>query len=167
MAIYISGLKGDKIFADIKNFSKKIKGDANAQAMVNFNNQAKGMFWISSVPRGGVYGLKIRIFGSKGSLEWAQNNPGYLRLNPAKGAVRLLEKGFFEADFSKKFTRVKYGHPEGYLDAFANIYKEFAESLTKKSKKRNFYPNEDEGLETAKFIEACKISSKKKKWVKI
>jgi len=167
LAIYISGLKGDKIFADIKNFSEKIKGDANAQAMVNFNNEAKGMFWISSVPRGGVYGLKIRVFGSKGSLEWAQNNPGYLRFNPAKGAVRLLEKGFFEADFSKKFTRVKYGHPEGYLDAFANIYKEFAKSLTTKSKKRHFYPNEDEGLETAKFIEACKISSKRKKWVKI
>ena len=164
LAIYISGLKGDKIFADIKNFSEKIKGDANAQAMVNFNNEAKGMFWISSVPRGGVYGLKIRVFGSKGSLEWAQNNPGYLRFN---GAVRLLEKGFFEADFSKKFTRVKYGHPEGYLDAFANIYKEFAKSLTTKSKKRHFYPNEDEGLETAKFIEACKISSKRKKWVKI
>lgn len=167
LAIYISGLKGDEIFADIKNFSKKIKGDANAQAMVNFNNQAKGMFWISSVPRGGVYGLKIRVFGSKGSLEWAQNNPGYLKFNPAKGAVRLLEKGFFEADFSKKFTRVKYGHPEGYLDAFANIYKEFAKSLTTKSKKRYFYPNEDEGLETAKFIEACKVSSKRKKWIKI
>jgi len=167
LAIYISGLKGDKIFADIKNFSEKIKGDANAQAMVNFNNEAKGMFWISSVPRGGVYGLRIRIFGSKGSLEWVQNNPGYLKFNPAKGAVRLLEKGFFEADFSKKFTRVKYGHPEGYLDAFANIYKEFAKSLTTKSKKRHFYPNEDEGLETAKFIEACKISSKRKKWVKI
>ena len=167
LAIYISGLKGVKIFADIKNFSKKIKGDANAQAMVNFNNEAKGMFWISSVPRGGVYGLRIRVFGSKGSLEWVQNNPGYLKFNPAKGAVRLLEKGFFEADFSKKFTRVKYGHPEGYLDAFANIYKEFAKSLTTKSKKRHFYPNEDEGLETAKFIEACKISSKRKKWVKI
>ena len=167
LAIYISGLKGDKIFADIKNFSEKIKGDANAQAMVNFNNEAKGMFWISSVPRGGVYGLRIRVFGSKGSLEWVQNNPGYLKFNPAKGAVRLLEKGFFEADFSKKFTRVKYGHPEGYLDAFANIYKEFAKSLTTKSKKRHFYPNEDEGLETAKFIEACKISSKRKKWVKI
>ncbi len=167
LAIYISGLKGDEIFADIKNFSKKIKGDANAQAMVNFNNQAKGMFWISSVPRGGVYGLKIRVFGSKGSLEWAQNNPGYLKFNPARGAVRLLEKGFFEADFSKKFTRVKYGHPEGYLDAFANIYKEFAKSLTAKSKKRYFYPNEDEGLETAKFIEGCKISSRRKKWVKI
>ncbi len=167
LAIYISGLKGYKIFADIKNFSKKIKGDANAQVMVNFKNEAKGMFWISSVPRGGVYGLKIRIFGSKGSLEWVQNDPGYLKFNPSRGAVRLLEKGFFEADFSKNFTRVKYGHPEGYLDAFANIYREFAKSLKTKSKRRFFYPNEDEGLETAKFINACQISSKRKQWVKI
>ena len=62
LAIYISGLKGHSLFADSKSFSKKIKSDANVQAMVNFKNGAKGMFWISSVPRGGVYGLKIRIF---------------------------------------------------------------------------------------------------------
>ena len=167
MAIYISGLKAKTIFADIKQISNKIKMDDNAQVMINFNNGAKGMFWTNVMARGGVYGLRIRVFGTKGSLELIQNNPGYLRFNPAKGAVRLLEKGFFEAEFSKKFTRVKYGHPEGYLDAFANIYKEFAKSLTTKSKKRHFYPNEDEGLETAKFIEACKISSKRKKWVKI
>ena len=167
MAIYISGLKAKTIFADIKQISNKIKMDDNAQVMINFNNGAKGMFWANVMARGGVYGLRIRIFGTEGSLEWIQNNPGYLKFNPAKGAVRLLEKGFFEADFSKKFTRVKYGHPEGYLDAFANIYKEFAKSLTAKSKKRHLYPNENEGLETAKFIEACKISSKRKKWVKI
>jgi len=167
MAIYISGLKAKTIFADIKQISNKIKMDNNAQVMINFNNGAKGMFWANVMARGGVYGLRIRVFGTKASLEWIQNNPGYLKFNPAKGAVRLLEKGFFEADFSKKFTRVKYGHPEGYLDAFANIYKEFAKSLTTKSKKRKFYPNENEGLETAKFIEACKISSKRKKWVKI
>tara|TARA_B100001250_G_scaffold7112_1_gene6015 strand:+ start:6016 stop:7158 length:1143 start_codon:yes stop_codon:yes gene_type:complete len=167
LAIYISGLKGHSLFADTKSFSKKIKSDANVQAMVNFKNGAKGMFWISSVPRGGVYGLKIRIFGSKGSLEWIQNNPGYLKFNPAKGPVRLLEKGFFGADFSKKFTRVKYGHPEGYLDAFANIYNEFAKFLITKKNNQRFYPNEDEGFETAKFIDACKISSKRKKWVKI
>jgi len=167
MAIYISGLKAKTIFADIKQISNKIKMDDNAQVMINFNNGAKGMFWANVMARGGVYGLRIRVFGTKASLEWIQNNPGYLKFNPAKGAVRLLEKGFFEAEFSKKFTRVKYGHPEGYLDAFANIYKEFAKSLTTKSKKRHFYPNEDEGLETAKFIEACKISSKRKKWLKI
>ena len=167
MAIYISGLKGKTIFADIKQISNKIKMDNNAQVMINFNNGAKGMFWTSVMARGGVYGLRIRIFGSKGSLEWIQNDPNYLKFNPSTGAVRLLERGFFNAEFSKNFSRIKFGHPEGYLDAFANIYQEFALSLKKNIKKRYFFPNEDEGLETAKFIDACKKSSKKKKWIKI
>jgi len=167
LATYISGLKGEKIFADIKQISKKIKMDDNAQVMINFTNGAKGMFWTSVMAKGGVYGLKIRVFGSKGSLEWVQNDPNYLKLNPDKGAVRYLERGFHNAELSKKFSRIKFGHPEGYLDAFANIYREFAESLKNKSKKRYFYPNEDQGLETAKFINACKVSSKNKRWVKI
>ena len=167
MAIYISGLKGKTIFADIKQISNKIKMDNNAQVMINFNNGAKGMFWTSVMARGGVYGLRIRIFGSKGSLEWIQNDPNYLKFNPSTGAVRLLERGFFNAEFSKNFSRIKFGHPEGYLDAFANIYQEFALSLKNNIKKRYFFPNEDEGLETAKFIDACKKSSKKKKWIKI
>jgi len=167
MAIYISGLKGKSLFADIKQVSNKIKMDSNAQVMINFNNGAKGMFWTSVMARGGVYGLRIRIFGSKGSLEWIQNDPNYLKFNPSKGAVRLLERGFFNAEFSKNFSRIKYGHPEGYLDAFANIYREFASFIKNKSKKKYFFPNEDEGYETAKFINACKVSSRRKKWVKI
>ena len=167
LTTYISGLKGEEIFADIKQVSKKIKMDDNAQVMINFTNGAKGMFWTSVMAKGGVYGLRIRVFGSKGSLEWVQNDPNYLKLNPEKGAVKYLERGFHNAEFSKKFSRIKFGHPEGYLDAFANIYSEFAVSLKNKSKKRYFYPNEDEGLETAKFINACKISSKNKRWVKI
>ena len=167
LAMYISGLKGKTIFADIKQISKKIKMDDNAQVMINFTNGAKGMFWTSVMAKGGVYGLRIRIFGSKGSIEWVQNDPGYLKLNPGKGAVKLLERGFHNAELSKKFSRIKFGHPEGYLDAFANIYREFATSVNGNNKQRNFFPNEDEGLETAKFIEACKISSRKKRWVKI
>jgi len=167
LASYISGLKGQTVFADIKQISKKIKMDDNAQVMINFNNGAKGMFWTSVMAKGGVYGLRIRVFGSKGSLEWVQNDPNYLKLNPEKGAVKLLERGFHNSEFSKQFSRIKFGHPEGYLDAFANIYKEFADSLKNKTKKRYFYPNEDEGLETAKFISACKISSRRKRWVKI
>ena len=167
LASYISGLKGQTIFADIKQVSKKIKMDDNAQVMINFTNGAKGMFWTSVMAKGGVYGLRIRIFGSKGSIEWVQNDPGYLKFNPSRGAVKLLERGFHNAELSKKFSRIKFGHPEGYLDAFANIYREFATSIKSKTKQRNFYPNEDEGLETAKFINACKISSRKKRWVKI
>ena len=167
LATYISGLKGEKIFADIKQISKKIQMDDNAQVMINFTNGAKGMFWTSVMAKGGVYGLRIRVFGSKGSVEWVQNDPNYLKFNPQKGAVRYLERGFHNAETSKKFSRTKFGHPEGYLDAFANIYREFADSLKNRSKKRYFYPKEEEGLETAKFINACKISSKAKKWVKI
>ena len=165
LASYMSGLKTKKVFADISQVSKTVKMDNNAKVLIEFDNGAKGMFWTSCTARGGVYGLRIRIFGSKGSLEWVQNDPTYLKYNPSKGAVRILERGFHDASFSKKFSRIKFGHPEGYLDAFSNIYREFAESL--KSKKRTFYPNEDEGYETAKFIDACKRSSKSKKWVKL
>ena len=165
LASYMSGLKTKKVFADISQVSKTVKMDNNAKVLIEFNNGAKGMFWTSCTARGGVYGLRIRIFGSKGSLEWIQNDPTYLKFNPSKGAVRILERGFHDASFSKKFSRIKFGHPEGYLDAFSNIYREFAESL--KSKKRTFYPNEDEGYETAKFIDACKRSSKSKKRVKL
>ena len=165
LASYMSGLKTKKVFADITQVSKTVKMDNNAKVLIEFNNGAKGMFWTSCTARGGVYGLRIRIFGSKGSLEWVQNDPTYLKFNPSKGAVRILERGFHDASFSKKFSRIKFGHPEGYLDAFSNIYREFAESL--KSKKRTFYPNEDDGYETAKFIDACKKSSKSKKWVKL
>ena len=165
LASYMSGLKTKKVFADISQVSKTVKMDNNAKVLIEFNNGAKGMFWTSCTARGGVYGLRIRIFGSKGSLEWVQNDPTYLKFNPSKGAVRILERGFHDASFSKKFSRIKFGHPEGYLDAFSNIYREFAESL--KSKKRTFYPNEDDGYETAKFIDACKKSSKSKKWVKL
>jgi len=165
LAGYMSGLKTKKVFADITQVSKSVKMDNNAKVLIEFDNGAKGMFWTSCTARGGVYGLRIRIFGSKGSLEWVQNDPTYLKYNPSKGAVRILERGFHDASFSKKFSRIKFGHPEGYLDAFSNIYREFAESL--KSKKRVFYPNEDDGYETAKFIDACKKSSKSKKWVKL
>ena len=165
LAGYMSGLKTKKVFADITQVSKTVKMDNNAKGLIEFDNGAKGMFWTSCTARGGVYGLRIRIFGSKGSLEWVQNDPTYLKYNPSKGAVRILERGFHDASFSKKFSRIKFGHPEGYLDAFSNIYREFAESL--KSKKRTFYPNEDDGYETAKFINACKKSSKSKKWVKL
>ena len=167
LAMYISGLKAKKVFADISQTSKKIKMDNNAQILLEFEKGAKGMFWTSTNTKGGVYGLRIRVFGTKGSLEWIQNEPGYLRLNPSKGSVKILERGFHDSKVSKNFSRIKYGHPEGYLDAFSNIYKEFAESLLSNRSKKNFYPNEYEGLETAKFINACKISSKNKSWVKI
>ena len=167
LANYISGLKGNQLFADIKKVDKNINLDSNAQVFINYENGAKGLFWTCVTARGGNYHLKIRIFGSKGSLEWELNDPNYLRFNPAKGATKIYEKSFHEAEYSAQFARVKAGHPEGYVDAFANIYNEVAERILNKNKKaRYYYPSAYEGLLTAKFIQACVDSSKRKKWIK-
>ena len=163
---YITGLKGKSLFADIKQYSKKIRFDTNAQVFINYENGAKGLFWASTTAKGGVYGLRIRIFGSMGSLEWVQNDPNYLKYNAANGATKVLERGFNESGFSKNFSRIKYGHPEGYLSAFSNLYKEIASKInSKNSKKRFYFPTAYEGLLTARFIDGCVKSSSKKKWV--
>ncbi len=163
---YITGLKGKSLFADIKQYSKKIRFDTNAQVFINYENGAKGLFWASTTAKGGVYGLRIRVFGSIGSLEWVQNNPNYLKYNAANGATKILERGFNESSFSKNFSRIKFGHPEGYLSAFSNLYKEIASKINSKNiKKRFYFPTAYEGLLTAKFIDGCVKSSKRKKWV--
>ena len=101
-----------------------------------------------------------------GSLEWIQNDPNYLKYNAAKGATKVLERGFNESGFSKNFSRIKYGHPEGYLSAFSNLYKEIASKInSNKSKRRFYFPTAYEGLLTAKFIDGCVKSSARKKWV--
>ena len=168
LAYYLTGLEGRKLFADIKQYSKKIKFDTNAQVFIDYENKGKGLFWISTTARGEVYGLKIRVFGNKGSIEWIQNNPNHLIYGNSKGATKKFERGFNESSYSKKFSRIKYGHPEGYLSAFANLYKEISQEITNKnSSRKKFFPNEDDGLITAKYIDACVKSSKKKKWVNL
>ncbi len=163
---YMTGLKGKSLFADIKQYSKKIKFDTNAQVFINYENGAKGLFWASTTAKGGIHGLRIRIFGSKGSMEWIQNDPNYLKYSSANGATKFLERGFNESNFSKNFSRIKYGHPEGYLSAFSNLYKEIATKInSKNTKKRYYFPTAYEGLLTAKFIDGCIKSSSKKKWV--
>ena len=163
---YITNLKGKRIFADIKKFSKKLNFDSNAQVFIDFENGAKGIFWASSDAKGGIHGLKIRVFGSKGSIKWEQNNPNYLILNNSNGATKILERGYNESNFSKKFSRIKFGHPEGYLSAFSNIYTEIANKIINKNLKKNyFFPTAEQGYLTAKFIDTCVKSSKKKKWL--
>jgi predicted dehydrogenase len=171
LALYITGLKGKKIFADIKQVSKKVNCDDNAQVFINYENGAKGILWASTTAKGGIYGLRIRIFGTKGSIEWVQKDPNYLKFNPAKGAVKILEKDFNEAKYSSRFSRISYGHPEGFFDAFANIYSETATAiLNKKNRKKNnkyLFPTAEEGYLTAKFVDTCKRSSSKKQWVEL
>ena len=85
--------------------------------------------------------------------------------------MKILEKDFNEAKYSSRFSRISYGHPEGFFDAFANIYSETATAiLDKKNRKKNnkyLFPTAEEGYLTAKFVDACKRSSSKKQWVRL
>ena len=118
--------------------------------------------------RKGIHGLKIRVFGTKGSLEWTQNDPNYLVYSNISGATKKLDRAYNESLYSKKFSRIKFGHPEGYLSAFSNLYREISHKIKDKKRYKNYlFPNEDDGLITAKYIDACSKSSKKKRWVKI
>ena len=84
------------------------------------------------------------------------------------GATKKLDRAYNESLYSKKFSRIKFGHPEGYLSAFSNLYREISHKIKEKKRYKNYlFPNEDDGLITAKYIDACVKSSKKKRWVKI
>ena len=96
------------------------------------------------------------------------NDPNYLVYSNISGATKKLDRAYNESLYSKKFSRIKFGHPEGYLSAFSNLYREISHKIKDKKRYKNYlFPNEDDGLITAKYIDACVKSSKKKRWVKI
>ena len=132
------------------------------------------MLWASQVAPGNENSLAIRVYGDKGGLEWAQEDPNYLWHAPYGKAKRLLTRNGAEtgAD-AARMSRIPPGHPEGYLEAFANIYSEAAEAIIaarsgKKAKKDVIYPTVDDGLKGVQFVSACvKSSAKNASWVKL
>jgi len=171
---FVTELKIDEISAELTTFVPDRKVDDLVIAKLNFNNGAKGMLWASQVAIGGENALRIRIYGTTGSLEWNQEEPNYLvfaKLNEAKRIITRMGSGSTES--GARVSRLPKGHPEGYIEAFANIYKEaadaiFAYQMGKKPSDSITYPNLTDGLEGIVFVDACVQSSKKKgKWVKL
>jgi len=104
--------------------------DDNVHAMLRFKSPdsgrpAKGMLWASQIAAGHENGLKLRVYGDKGSIEWVQADPNYLWFTPLDEPRRLITRGGAGHNAAAaRMTRVPPGHPEGYLEGFANIYGE-------------------------------------------
>ncbi|MEO6608039.1 MAG: Gfo/Idh/MocA family oxidoreductase, partial [Aestuariivirga sp.] len=135
---------------------------------------AKGAIWASQVAVGNENGLKLRVYGTKGGLEWTQADPNYLWFTPFGQEKRLITRGGAGAGpEAARMTRVPPGHPEGYLEGFANIYSEVAQAIKaqrsgKKPPKDVMFPGIEDGVAGMAFIEACvKSSSKNGKWTKV
>ena len=169
---YVTGLEVKEVSAEVNSLSDEISVDDNAFMIVRLNNKARGSIWVSSAATGGENGLKIRVYGTKGAVEWLQDDPNILKFTKLNSSTQIITRASDAvSDLSIQSSRVAAGHPEGFFEAFANIYTEFADSIqnaTSKNKKATVHPTVNYGVIGIKFIFAAKKSSNlNSKWIKI
>ena len=174
LACFVSGLELEELAADLSSFVKGRALDDNANMLLRFKGGARGMLWASQVAPGHENGLRLRVYGTRGGLEWTQTDPNYLWHSPYGEPKRLITRGGAGAGApAARVTRVPPGHPEGYLEGFANIYSEVARAIRarrdgKKPPKEVQFPGLEDGAAGVAFIEAAVKSSKaNSRWVKV
>ena len=127
---FVTGLETQALCADLTAFVEGRRLDDNAHLMLRFKGGAKGMIWTSQVATGIENGLKLRVCGDKGGLEWRHENPNELVFSPLGEPPRRITRGGHGAgEAAARMTRVPAGHPEGYIEGFANLYAEIAEAI--------------------------------------
>jgi len=174
LACFVSGLELVELCADLEAFVPGRALDDNAHMMLRFEGGAKGMLWCSQVAPGNENGLALRIYGEKGGLEWKQEHPNHLTYSPFGEAPRTITRGGHGSSATAgRVTRIPPGHPEGYLEGFANVYSDVAEAITARLEGREpdkdalDFPTVMDGVRGVKFIEsAVESSAKGGTWVK-
>jgi predicted dehydrogenase len=167
LACFVSQLKLDQLCAELTSFGEGRVLDDDVQILMRFAGGAKGMLWASQVAPGNENGLKLRIYGTKGGLEWVQADPNYLWYTPYGQPKQLLTRaGAGSRPEANRLTRVPGGHPEGYLEGFANLYSEAAQAIVAARSSNGkldpavLFPTVADGLAGMEFIEAAVASSK-------
>ena len=174
LADYVTGLELAELAADLTTFVPGRQLDDNVQIMMRYAGGARGALWASQVAPGNENGVMLRVYGTKGGLKWRQENPNELFWSPFEKPTQILTRGGpGSGDAAARMTRVPPGHPEGYLEGFANIYSEAAAAIKaarsgKKPPKGVHFPTIDDGVKGLAFVEAAVKSSKANgKWVKL
>ena len=173
MAEYVSGLHVTHICADVNT---KVEGrllDDDGAALLKFNNGASGVLMATQIAAGAENNIKVRVFGEKGGLEWQQEDANSLLVKWPDQPAQIYRAGTGYADpFAKHNARTPAGHPEGYLEAFANLYRNFAATLRARMNGQEptpemlDFPSVEEGLRGMAFIEHVIASGKsEKKWI--
>lgn len=165
LAEFVSGLHCTSLLADLKSFVPGRQLDDNAHVLMRFDNGARGMLWSSQIATGHENGLRLRIYGDKASLEWFQEDPNTLLLKPLGAPIQKLTRGSpGVGPNARSATRLPAGHPEGFLEGFANLYTEFADHVearrTGTPAPANLLPTVADGVRGVKFIEKVVASAK-------
>ncbi len=169
---YVTNLEVSEIAAEVNSLSSEVSVDDNAFLILRMNNRARGSIWVSSAATGGENGLKIRVYGTMGAIEWFQDDPNNLKFTELNNPTKIITRGSSTvSDLSIRSSRIAAGHPEGFFEAFANIYTEFADSINNLKNNKNYkslHPSIEDGVKGIKFIFAAKKSSNQNsKWIKI
>ena len=168
---YITGLHIEQLCAEFTRFipGRKLEDDANM--LIRYRGGAKGVLHCSQVSCGEENNLNIRVYGTLGSLAWQQEHPNELKFTPKGEPARIIRRGNgYVSDAARKFTRLPFGHPEAFIEAFANIYLESIAAIRAKIAGENDsfdYPTVNDGIEGMAFIEtAVKSARSGGKWIK-
>jgi predicted dehydrogenase len=168
LAEFISGLRCESLAADLSAFVPGRPLDDNAHMLLRFAGGARGMLWSSQVAPGNENALRLRVYGEKAGLEWAQEQPNLLLHSPHGEAPRTIRRaGAGASPVAAHACRLPAGHPEGYLEAFAQLYRDLAEQITARIEGRQadpaslLVPGIEDGLRGMRFITAAVESGRR------
>ena len=164
---YITGLEIEELCADFTTFVEGRRLEDDGNLLIHYKGGARGVLFASQISAGEENNLAVRVYGTKASLEWHQEHPNELIVKYQDAPRRTFRRGNeYLSDVAKRFTRVPAGHPEAFLEAFANIYREGARAIECEVNGKPLpedldYPNVNDGVEGMAFIETAVLSAKK------
>jgi predicted dehydrogenase len=168
LAEFVTQLKASFVAADLSSFVFGRKLDDNVNVMLQFGGGARGMLWASQVAVGKTNGLRLRVYGERGGLEWSQEHPEELLFTPLGEPTHIYRRGGAGLSAAaQRATRLPAGHPEGYLEGFAQIYADAAELVRAHSERREpdalarVAPGIEDGVRGVRFIHAAVASHEK------
>jgi predicted dehydrogenase len=166
LAAFVTGLEPEEVLAQLTTFVPGRQLDDDVQVLLRYAGGARGMLWASQVAVGNENGLKLRVYGTKGGLEWLQADPNYLWISRYGEPKQLFTRAGAAAwPEAARVSRVPSGHPEGYLEGFATIYAEAAQAIRAARSglalgPEILFPTVEDGLAGMRFIAAAVASSK-------
>jgi len=168
LACFVTGLACEQVAADVTTFVPGRRLDDNVQMMLRFSNGVKGGLWASQVVPGNENDLRLRVYGEKAGLEWRQEDPNELSFTPLGQPRRTIRRGSAGTGRAAAHaTRIPSGHPEGYLEAFAQLYSDLAEQISARVENRPpdpdslLAPGVSDGVDGVRFITAALESSRR------
>jgi predicted dehydrogenase len=175
LARYITGLEIEELCADITGFIPGNKLDDDGSVLIRYRGGARGILSVSQISAGEENGINIRVYGNKAGLAWNQENPNYLWIRSREGTETRYSRGNSNlGEAARANTRLPFGHPEGFIEAFANVYREAFKAISREVAGEKIpagqpgdFPNVDDGVIGMAFIETVVASSRSSaKWTK-